>query len=194
MSKIELEALLRSKAGTGPARAVRKDQMVPAIIYAKGSQPIACAISKKEITKIARKADFWSTIIELNLEGSQHKVIAVDVQQHPVSDQIIHIDFMFVNEESDIKVHVNLHYIGQEKSLDIKRGGVLNIVKRTIDVICKPHNIISRIDIDVSNLTIGHSLHVKDLALPEGVRAAIALDETIVTLAGRSVNTEETTD
>lgn len=190
MSKIEIEGSIRNEFGTGPARKVRGEHMVPAIIYAKGQTPIACAVSKKELSKIARKANFWSTLINLKLEENIHQVIPAQVQQHPLTDEITHIDFMFVNADSQIKVHVNLHFIGQEKSVDIKRGGILNIIRRNIDVICSPDNIISEIQVDVSTLVIGHSLHVKDLVLPEGVVSATSSHETIAVLAGRSSEEE----
>jgi large subunit ribosomal protein L25 len=192
MTSITLIAEARPASGKGSARALRRAKRIPAIIYGKNQENVSISLDELELTKLHRKAGFTTKIFDISLNGKTYPTLPKVVQLHPVTDMIEHIDFMHVSADVEVKVLVRLHIINEDKSVGIKRGGVLNIVSRDIELICHPSAIPSGIDVDVATLNIGDSIHIQDLKLPEKVRpASHDKNLTIATLVGRGGDDNE---
>lgn len=186
----ELTAELRDNAGTSDARALRRASKVPSVVYGGGKKELRIAIDEKTITLDLHSKGFWSKLYDLKIGKETFRVIPTDIQLHPVTDSIQHVDFMHVSADSKLKVHVKLEFSNQDKCMGIKLGGVLNIVKRSIDVLCHPDHIISHINIDTTNFQIGTTIHLNDLQLPAGVEPNYHENITIATLTGRTGDAE----
>lgn len=189
--KASLECFPREKSGTGAARAVRREGKVPAIIYSKKSEPVQIALRENDLVIEYRRGRFNARILELKLDGKTIKTLPQALQFHPVSDKIEHVDFLRVEDGDTIRVSVPVIFRGREKALGIKRGGVLNIVRRDIELFCKPDSIPERIEISVEKMDIGESIHIEDIELPEGVEPTVKRNFTIATIAGRGKALEE---
>ena len=139
-----------------------------------------------------KKGSFFNKIVDIKLDGKQFHALPRDVQMHPVTDVIEHADFQRVEKDTIIHVWVPVKVLNTEKSVGLKRGGVLNIVRHEIELICTPDTIPSYIEVDVLNADIGHSVHINDIKLPGNVKTAIkGRNFTVVTVAGRSKDEEE---
>jgi large subunit ribosomal protein L25 len=180
---VVLLAKMRLEFGTGHARALRKNARVPAIIYGAGKKPIAISLLEKDMTKLYRKPSFTSTIINLDIDNVQHRVLAKAVELHPVKDIVRHVDFVFLNDKIQ-KLEVPIIFENKDKALGVKRGGYFNIVKRTISVLCAIDNIPKNIIIDVTNMPVGKSLKSSDLVLPEGCNLLRKDDFIIASIIG----------
>jgi large subunit ribosomal protein L25 len=189
-SQLELSGELRENVGTGNARDLRRNKMIPCIAYGSGQEQLLFALPEKEISLLHRKVGFLTTVLDIKIGNKDYKVIPYDVQLHPVTDVIEHIDFMHVSAKSTVKVHVKIRFINQEKSIGIKRGGVLNIVRRDIEISCHPSDIPQIIDVDLSELNIGRSLHISDLKLSDKVKSKLPATTTIASITGRGASTD----
>jgi large subunit ribosomal protein L25 len=186
-----LEARPRENSGKGAARALRRAALVPAILYGNKQEAVKLALPLKELTLEYRKGAFFNKIIDLKMDGKIIHSLPRDVQAHPVTDVIEHADFQRVDKDSIIHVFVPVRVLNQEKSVGLKRGGVLNIVRHEIELLCKPDSIPAFIEIDVLNVDIGRSVHINDVKLPENVKTAIKdRNFTLITVAGRSKEEE----
>lgn len=184
------EAQSRANSGKGAARALRRAGRVPAIVYGLGAEPVKIDLPIKELTLAYRKGSFYSKIVDIKVDGKTIHALPRDVQQHPVTDVIEHADFQQVDAKSQIHVFVPVKVLNAEKSAGIKRGGVLNLVRHEIELICLPGAIPASIEIDVKDADIGDSIHINAVALPEGVTPAIKRNFTIATIAGRKAEEE----
>lgn len=184
---VQFKAETRERTGKGGARALRREGKVPAIIYAKGEQPINLAIGEKELTLAYHKGSFFSKIVSIEAAGKSFQALPKDLHLHPVTDRIEHVDFLKVDDNSEILVLVPVRFLNQDRSVGLKRGGVLNVVRHELELVCTPKNIPQSITIDIAETNIGDSIHISHVALPEGVKSAITgRDFTIATIAGRS--------
>lgn len=181
-----LSAEIRENAGKGVARALRRAGKVPAVMYGKESTPTSLALDANAVRQQYLKGRFRSKLVELEIGGKKVKALPRDVQFHPVTDAIEHVDFLKVEAGTTIRVSVPVKFLNTEKSAGIKRGGVLNAVRHEIEFICKPDSIPTAIEVDVFPLDIGASVHIEDLKLPEGVTPVIKRNFTVATIAGRS--------
>jgi large subunit ribosomal protein L25 len=182
-----LAAQPRDRAGKGVARATRRENRVPAVIYGGKEPPIMIALEKKDIERKVHSATFFTRLFEITLDGATHRVLPRDVQLHPLTDHPIHVDFLRVGAGVTIDVAVPVEFINQEASPGLKRGGVLNIVRHELDLKCPVENIPEHISIDVTGFEVGDSIHISHVKLPEGVRPVIAgRDFTIATVAAPS--------
>ena len=188
-----LKAEERTAVGTGSARALRKNNTVPVVIYGAGKQQILCAVSQKEITMQYHKNGFMSHMFDIEVGKKKYRALPKAVQLHPVTDNILHVDFVHVDEKEKIKINVTLHFINEDKCPGIKQGGILNVVRHDLEVYCLPSNIPENINIDVAALTVGQSIHVKDIKLPEGVETKVDLDATVAAIASGKI-TEESSE
>lgn len=191
---IALSAETREKSGTGDARALRREGKIPAIVYGgkKGEQSIT--INAKEFVLAYGKGNFTSKLVDLTVGKEVIRVLPRAVQVDPVSDFPLHADFMRLAKDSEVSVKVKVRFINTDKSPGIKRGGVLNIVRRYVDFICDVDHIPETITVDLAGATIGQSIHISHVELPKGARPAISdRDFTIATIAGRSSKDEEET-
>ena len=190
-----LSARARDRVGKGSARAARREGLVPAVIYGYKKDPLAITVTMRELNKLLNKPGFFSHLIDIDLDGTKHRVLARDLQQHPVSDFAWHVDFLRVSATSELTVEVPVEFANENASPGLKRGGVLNIVRHAVEVICLADNIPGSIEVDLTGLEIGDSVHISAVKLQDGVRPAIDdRDFTIATIAAPTVASEATED
>lgn len=182
---VALEGSKRELVGKGAARSLRRSGLVPAIIYGGGKDEVMLSLPEKELTILYNKHGFMSHLYELKVEKKSFKALVKNVQLHPVTDKIEHVDFLHVAEGSKIKIMVPLEFVNKESSVGIKRGGVLNVSKHDIEIECSANSIPEHLEVDVNSLDIGQSIHVKDLKLPKGANALLDGEATICAIVGR---------
>ncbi|WP_274627986.1 50S ribosomal protein L25/general stress protein Ctc [Arvimicrobium flavum] len=181
----ELKAEAREQVGKGSARAVRRDGKVPAVIYGDKQPPLAIALSYKEIYYKIHGGGFLTTVATIDVGGKKIQVLPKDYQLDPVKDTPLHVDFLRVGKNTEVNVQVPVHFINEELSPGIKRGGVLNIVRHEVEFHCPANAIPEFITIDLTGANIGDSIHISAVKLPAGVKPVIAdRDFTIATIAG----------
>ena len=185
-----IQAEHRPFKGKGPSRELRRNKRVPIVIYGSKKENVDLSIKAYDISLHALKPGFMTKIFKFDAGKDNYLAIPHKIQYHPVTDSIEHIDFLHVIEGQEVKVHLKLHYLNADKCPGVKRGAVLNTISRSIDVYCSPSNIPSHIDVDVSELDIGTSLHINDVKLPEGVRFAGNDNITMATIVGRAKDEE----
>lgn len=191
----ELTAEAREQVGKGSARAVRRNGKVPAVIYGDKQPPLAIALSYKDIFYKIHGGGFLTTIATIDVGGKKIRVLPKDYQLDPVKDFPLHVDFLRVGKNTEVNVNVPVHFINEEKSPGIKRGGVLNIVRHEVEFHCPADAIPDAITIDLTGAEIGDSIHISAVKLPAGVKPVIAdRDFTIATVAGSSAMKPETTE
>lgn len=192
---ISLKATARPRAGKGAARQARRDGNVPAVIYGDSKTPETISIDYNTLWKQVLKGQFTATAFELDVEGKKHIVLARDVQVCPVRDTPLHVDFQRVGKDGVIRVGVPIKFINELLSPGLKRGGVLNIVRHTVEVYCPYNKIPASFEVDLTGTEIGRSIHISAVALPPDVKPVIAdRDFTIATVAGAlKGDTEEAT-
>ncbi len=187
MSKIvQLKATSRGRAGKGASRAVRREGLVPGVIYGEKQEAQTISLKYREIEPHVHTGRFMSTLVDLDVEGKTVRAIARDIQFEPVRDFIIHVDFLRLGKGSRVAVDVPVHFKGQEVSPGIKAGGSLNVVSHTLALYCSSDFIPDELMIDVSALTIGQSVHVSDIKLPDGTSAVSRDDATLCTIAAQA--------
>lgn len=182
---IALEVETRERLGTGGAREARRQGKVPAVVYGAGKEPLHLTLPEKAVQGIIHTKSFKTKLYELNVGKEKVTVLTKDVQFHPVSDKPEHVDFLRVNENTEIRVWVPVVFINADKSPGLKRGGALNIVRHEIEFFCKPGNIPESVTVDLDGWQVGKSIHINDVKLPENARAAIDRNFTVATIAGK---------
>jgi len=189
---VELKAAARDRVGKGAARATRRAGLVPAVIYGDKQPPEPIAIERKELATRIKAGGFLTTLFAVELNGEKSRVIPRDVQFDPVRDFPIHVDFLRLGEGARIDVSVPVHFINEELSPGIKRGGVLNIVRHEIELNCLADQIPEHLLADLTGKDIGDSIHISAIPLPEGVVPTITdRDFTVATVAAPAVLTVE---
>ncbi len=190
--QIVFRAERREKAGTGPARAVRRQGKIPAILYGGKEPPEMIAIGFNEFQRaVVRNPRLTSSVVILELDGRRIPVVPREVQLHPVTDLPLHIDFLRAEAGARIEVEVPVEFVGQEQCPGLRRGGVLNIVRRAIELECPIDAIPERIEVDLAGFDIGDSVHISHVKLPEGVEPTIRdRDFTICVIVPPTVATE----
>lgn len=185
---IVLDVEVRNETGTGNARAARRNGLVPGVIYGGDEAPISIAVKFNEVIKAINSGQFLQSMIEVSHDGKTQKVLTKDIQFHPVSDMPVHMDLFRVTNKTIIEVEVSVNFIGEEVSPGMKEGGAMNVVRHAIEVKCPAGSIPDQIDVDISKMEIGDSIHISEVTLPKGVKPAITdRDFTIATiLASRS--------
>ncbi|MEJ2517158.1 MAG: 50S ribosomal protein L25/general stress protein Ctc [Methyloceanibacter sp.] len=191
---IELKAWSRGRTGTGGARAIRREGRIPGIVYGGSDEPLNITLETKEVSKQIQTGHFQSTVYMLDMDGTKIRAIPRDVQVDPVRDFPIHVDFLRLAKNAMIDVDVPVHFLNEGAAPGLKRGGVLNIVRHEISLNCPADSIPESIEIDLSGMEIGDSIHISSVALPEGAEPTIAdRDFTVATIVGRG-SEEETED
>lgn len=185
---VVLDVAVREESGTGNAREARRNGFVPGIVYGGEDAPISVSMKFNEVLKALNSGQFLQSMIEISHDGKKQKVLTKDVQFHPVSDMPVHVDFFRVTNKTIIEVEVSVNFVGDEVSPGLKEGGVLNVVRHAIEVKCPAGDIPEEIEVDISKMEIGDSIHISEVALPKGVKPAITdRDFTIATvLSSRS--------
>lgn len=182
-----LKAQAREGVGKGAAREVRRQGRVPAVIYGDKKPPVTVSLAYNEILKAIYDGGFLSHILELDVDGTKHRVIPRDYQLDVVKDQPLHVDFLRVSGNSTLHVEVHVTFINEEQSPGLKRGGTLNVVRHTVELIAPANEIPEEITVDLTGYEIGDSIHISAVTLPKGVKPAIAdRDFTIATVVAPS--------
>jgi large subunit ribosomal protein L25 len=187
MAATELKAQARTGVGKGAARALRRQGLIPAVIYGDKKSPLPVTISYNEAMKRIYAGGFLSHVITLDVDGEKHKVIPRDYQLDPVKDIALHVDFLRIGAGSRLNVQVHVDFINEEASPGIKRGGVLNIVHHTLELNCPADAIPEHVTIDLTGLDIGDSIHIGSVKLPAGVQPHThEADLTVATIVAPS--------
>lgn len=188
MEQINFDVQLRKETGSARAQRVRRANLIPAIVYGGGSKPTAISADRKAYDRIHHQHAGESLIYHLNVQDGGKKIadfpaIIKELQWHPVSDEVIHIDFNRISLDKEIEIKVKVTTKGE--AIGVKRdGGTVDHLLWELDVICLPTNIPHHIEVDVTNLGVHDSVHVKDLVLPAGVRTKHDPESVVVTVAG----------
>lgn len=170
--KIELNASIRKAQGTGASRRLRKSGRVPGIVYG-GTEPTLIDLDHNNLYHSLRKEAFHASILTLDLDGKKEPVLLRDFQMHPFRQQVQHIDFQRVESNKKIHMKVPLHFVNADIAPGVKlSGGIVSHVMNELNVACLPGDLPEFIEVDLSNLTLNHSIHVSDLKFPNGVEAA----------------------
>jgi large subunit ribosomal protein L25 len=178
-----ISAEQRKRVGKGSARAARRAGLVPAVIYGDKKEPLGINMSTREITKIVHQPGVFGRLIEIEVGGKKSTVLTRDIQFHPVSDNILHMDFLRVSGSAMVAVGVPVEFINEDLCPALKIGGVLNVVRHEIELNCPATAIPEKIIIDLNDLKIGDSIHISAIELPEGVEPTITdRDFTVATL------------
>ncbi|MFN7662421.1 MAG: 50S ribosomal protein L25/general stress protein Ctc [Alphaproteobacteria bacterium] len=179
----------RNALGTGPTRALRRTGYVPVSLYGKKLSPKNMAIEERVLVKEMKEKGFWSHLFQVSVDGSSKKVLIKGIQKHPVSDRPLHLDLMAIDEDSRVRVDVAIKTLNEEKSPGLKLGGLLNLLRHSLPVICSPGSIPEFIEVDLGSLKMGASVHLADLKLPAGVEIEHPEKiETILTIAQPKVS------
>lgn len=173
----EFVAENRNASGRGGARAVRRSGMVPAVVYGGESEPKAIVLDHNDVVKHLSREAVYSHVLDLKIDGKSEKAILKDIQRHPARPQILHMDFMRVDEAQALKVNVPLHFINEETCIGVKAGGVVTHAMVDIEVSCLPSKLPEYIEVDLSAIDIGGSVHLSNIVVPEGVEIVALAQE-----------------
>ena len=174
MTKIqEVSVEARANRGKGPAYQARLKGLTPAIIYGGKDQPETISVDSRTLERQIEKGAFLTTLLMLSIGGKKTRVIPRQVQLDPVSDRPVHVDFLRLAEGATVRLDIPVHFKGQGESPGLKKGGVLNIVRHEMELVCPAENIPHEILVDVSKLDINETIHISALNLPEGVKPVI---------------------
>jgi len=180
----ELKAEARAQVGKGSARELRRNGLIPAVIYGDSKDPVSIALSRKDVTKKIHDGGFLTTLVTIEVDGKKHSVLPKDFQLDPVRDFLMHVDFLRVSKNTQVTVEIPVHFENEEKSPGLKRGGVLNVVRHTVECHCPANAIPEAIIVDLTGQEIGDGIHISHVTLPEGVEPTITdRDFTIATIA-----------
>jgi large subunit ribosomal protein L25 len=189
---ISLNAELRPRAGKGAARATRRGGRIPGIVYGDNKEPVLISLEPRALAQAVARPGFFATLVDISIDGTAHRTLPRDVQHHPISDAPLHADFMRVAAGAQVTVTVPVAFINHERSVGLRRGGILNVVRHGIEMICSVDNIPDRIVVDLDGLDIGDSIHSGAVEMPAGARPAIQRrDFTIASIAASSAVKEE---
>jgi large subunit ribosomal protein L25 len=189
---ISLGAEPRVRAGKGAARATRRQGRIPAIVYGDGQEPALISLEPRELARCLARPGFFNHLVEISVDGATHRTLPREVQYHPVSDAPLHVDFQRVGSGSQVTVAVPVIFINQERSPGLRRGGILNVVRHSIEMVCSVDSIPERLTVDLDGLDIGESIHIAAIEMPAGVRPVIQeRDFTIASIAASSAVREE---
>lgn len=184
---LTLSAQLRDRAGKGASRALRREGRVPAVIYGDKKDAQTIHIAERELAKLLGTGHFMNSIVEVEIDGKKTTTLPKDVAFHPVSDRPLHVDFLRIAKGATVEVAVPVVFTNEEASPGLKRGGVLNVVRHELELVCDATNIPDEIEVDVTGTEIGDSIHISAVKLPKGIESAITdRDFTIATIVAPS--------
>ncbi len=190
MSTLEIKATTRTTKGNGPARSMRRSGRIPAILYGRDTEPLMLSVDKKELETTVKKGAVGRSLYKLSIDdGKQAKAAMVkDLQTHPVSGDILHVDFYAVDMQRKVRVNVPVITTGKAKGVEL--GGMLQVIRRELEVLCYPGHIPDAITVDISDLDLGDSLHVKDIPLESDVEIPAEVNFTVLTILSPKVEAE----
>lgn len=190
-----LSAMKRERAGKGVARALRREDKTPAVIYGDNKAPVTISLPTKETNLEYQKGHMYTTLCDLDVDGQKNLVLARDVQLHPVTDRVIHVDFLRVTNKTKLTVSVPVHFIDREESLGLKAKGILNIIRHEVELVCIATAIPENIEVSLKDVEIGDSVKISKAKMPEGASPAITdRDFTLATITQPRTMVEEKPD
>ena len=191
--QLTLPAETRDRAGKGASRALRREGRVPAVIYGGKQEPISIHLEERHLMRHLGTGHFMNSIVMIETNGQTIRTLPKDVAFHPVNDRPLHVDFLRLTKDAKIEVNVPVVFINEEASPGLKKGGVLNVVRHELELVCESDKIPGEIEIDVTGLEVGDSIHISNLTLPEGSVSGITdRDFTIATIVAPSALRSET--
>jgi len=191
MASASLSAEARTETGKGVARKLRAAGRVPAVVYGHAREAQALSLQTRELEKLLSSISTGSTVVELTLGGATTKTLIREVQRHPFKKQILHVDFQELVAGEKVTVEIPLVFIGVPEGVRLS-GALLEQILHSIEVLVDPANIPNHIDVDVTNLAMGHSLHVNELSLPAGLEVLTEQDATVCAVVAPRAVVEET--
>ncbi len=191
MDFLNIKVNKRTTKGNGPARVLRREGQIPAILYGPENEPTSIAVNSHELELLLKSSRSGQIFVNLAIDGvGERKALLKELQRHPVSGQYLHADFYEVAMDRKIRVRVPVTTRG--KSQGVEMGGMLQIIRRELEVLCLPDDIPEVIELDITALDMGESIHVEDVALEGGVEIPHEVNFTVLTiLSGRKVEEEE---
>ena len=185
--QLTLSAEARDRAGKGASRALRREGRVPAVIYGNNEDPQMVHVEEKLLNKLLGTGHFFNSVVMVETGGKKVRALPKDVAFHPVNDRPLHVDFLRVSEHAQVHVNVPVLFINEAASPGLKRGGVLNVVRHELELICDAAEIPDDIRIDLTGFEVGDSIHISTVTLPKGSKSAIDdRDYTIATIVAPS--------
>jgi large subunit ribosomal protein L25 len=191
LEQIDLKAQVRKSTGKGTARALRRDGRIPAVLYGPKTDSMMLSIDFKEFEQIVKKANIGSVLLNLQIQNGQtstRPAMIKELQTNPVSGAFLHIDFYEIDMQR--KITVSVPVVTRGKSEGVEEGGLLQIVRREIELFCLPTAIPESIEVDISDLTIGDSIHIREITLPGDVELPEDVDFTVITVLAPKVEEE----
>lgn len=186
---MQIQTELRKGTGKGVARKLRNENKIPAVLYGAGKEAQPIAVSGYDIMMSMQAGGFFTNMQELMVDGKVHKALARDVQHHPVSGKVEHVDFLRFDPKQVLKVMVSVHVADEEQSPGLKKGGVLQLVRTEVELLCRADAIPESITISMAGKDIGDSCHISEVTLPEGVSPTVDRDFTIASVVGTRTST-----
>ena len=184
---LTLPAETRARAGKGASRALRREGRIPAVVYGGNEAPLSVHVEEKELRRQLSTGHFLNSVVQIAVGGKNFRTLPKDVAFHPVTERPLHVDFLRLSADSKVQVAVPVLFINEEASPGLKRGGVLNIVRHELELVCEADKIPNDIQIDVTGTDIGDSIHISRITLPAGSVSAITdRDFTIATIVAPS--------
>lgn len=181
MASVSLNASPRAGAGKGAARALRRDGQVPAVIYGHNREPRSLAVNARDLEKLLARISPAATVIEVSLDGATARTLIREIQRHPLKRHVLHVDFQELVAGERVSVRIPVRLVGTPEGVRLS-GGILEQVLGEVEIEVDPSSIPDHIDVDVTKLGLGHSLHVSDIAFPEGVTVLSNEDLTVASL------------
>ena len=172
MEDFEIVAQARERKGKGASRRLRRTGYIPGILYGANKDPVNIQLEHNDVIKHTDLEAFYSHVLTLKLPSGGERVVLKDMQRHPYKAQVLHMDFLRVDENEKLAMRVPFHFINEDTCLGVKAGGVLSHVMTEIDILCLPRDLPEYIEVDVEHLELGDSLHLSDLTIPTGVEIA----------------------
>jgi len=186
-----LPAEPRDRVGKGATRALRRTGRVPAVIYGSKEDPLSVSLDPKMLDRELNSPGFFARLYDVAVDGGTHRVLPRDVQYDVVRDTPIHVDFLRVGATTRLNVNVPVRFVNEEECEGLRRGGVLNVVRHEVELSCRADSIPPELIANLTGLDIGASIHISDIALPEGVTPTIDdRDFTVATIAAPTVVAE----
>ena len=191
MEQIDLKAQVRTTTGKGPARALRRDGRIPAVLYGQKTDSIMLSIDFKEFELIVKKVNIGSVLLNLQIQNGKtttRPAMIKELQTNPVTGAFLHVDFYEIDMQR--KITVSVPVVTRGKCAGVEEGGLLQIVRRELELLCLPTAIPEAIEVDITDLTIGDSVHVQEIALPGDVELTEETDFTVITVLAPKVEEE----
>ncbi len=191
----EIHAQPRTDTGKGASRRLRRQGLIPGIVYGAGQDPEMISVSHNELLLQLEHEAFLSSVLNLNLDGKIEQVILKDLQRHPAKPFLLHVDFLRISAKEKLRTNVPLHFINEETSVGVKAGGSVTHHLTDVEVSCLPGNLPEYIEVDMANLEVGDHIQLSGLVLPEGVELVALItggdDLPVVSIHGHGGGAEE---